>query len=114
MTSLPCIKFLLKGLVFKGLHKGVGSQLSQGIILKTTVMIINEIKKTQEKMGVVFVGLINGGGIVLATTKPHESQVNVKGNIQTIEPRAMPSQVQCGMPLEHEVLLIHYALALCT
>jgi hypothetical protein len=65
-------------------------------------------------MGVVFVGLEIGGGIVLATTKPHESHVNAEGDIQTIEPRAMPSQVQCGMPLEHEVFFIHYALAFCT
>jgi hypothetical protein len=64
-------------------------------------------------MGVVFVGPENGGGIVLATTKLHERHVNAKGDIQTIEPKTMPSQVQCGMPLKHEVLLIHYALALC-
>jgi hypothetical protein len=42
-------------------------------------------------MGVVYVGLENGGGIVQATTKPHESHVNVEGGFQTIEPRAMPS-----------------------
>jgi hypothetical protein len=32
-------------------------------------------------MGAVFFGLENGGGIVLATTKPHESHVNVEGDI---------------------------------
>ncbi len=47
MTSLSCKKLLLKGLVFRGLHKGVGSQLSQGLILKTTTMII---KKSQKHM----------------------------------------------------------------
>jgi hypothetical protein len=65
-------------------------------------------------MCVVFVGPKNGGGIVLATTKSHESHVNAEGDIQTIEPRVVPSQVQCGMPLKDEVLFIHYALALCT
>jgi hypothetical protein len=64
-------------------------------------------------MGVVFVGPKNGGGIVLVATKPHESHVNVERNIQTIEPIVVPLHVQCGMPLEHVVLLIHYALALC-
>jgi hypothetical protein len=62
----------------------------------------------------VFVWPKNGGGIVLAATKPYESHVNVEGDIQIVQPRAMPSHVQCGMPLEHESLLIHYALALCT
>jgi len=32
-------------------------------------------------MGAVFFGPENGGGIVLATTKPHESHVNVEGDI---------------------------------
>jgi hypothetical protein len=65
-------------------------------------------------MGVVSVGPKNGGGIVLVATKPHESHVNVERNIQTIKPIAVPSHLQCGMPPVHEVLLIHYALALCT
>ncbi len=45
MTTFPCGKLLLKGLVFKGLHKGVGCQFSQGLILKTTTMIINKSQK---------------------------------------------------------------------
>jgi hypothetical protein len=42
-------------------------------------------------MSVVFIGPENGGGIVLATTKPHQNHVNVEGDIQIVEPRAMPS-----------------------
>jgi hypothetical protein len=65
-------------------------------------------------MGVVSVGPKNGSSIVLVATKPHESLANVERNIQTIEPIVVSSHVQCGMPPKHEVLLIHYALALCT
>jgi hypothetical protein len=42
-------------------------------------------------MGVVFVGLENGGGIVMVATKPHESHLNVERNIQIIEPIVVPS-----------------------
>ncbi len=90
MTSLPCGKLLLKGLVFKSLHKGVGGQFSQGLILKTTTIIINNTK-TQERTGVLFVGLENGGGIVMVATKPHESHLNVERDIQISEPIIVPS-----------------------
>jgi hypothetical protein len=42
-------------------------------------------------MGVVFVGLENGGGTVLVATKPHESHVNVERDIQIVEPKVVPS-----------------------
>jgi hypothetical protein len=37
------------------------------------------ITKTKKRMGVVFIGLENGGGsIILATTKPHETMLMLK------------------------------------
>jgi hypothetical protein len=42
-------------------------------------------------MGVVSIGLENGGGIVLVATKPHENHVNAERNIQIIEPIVVPS-----------------------
>jgi hypothetical protein len=39
-----------------------------------------DITKTQEKIGVVSVGLENDGVIVMAMKKPHEGNVNAQGN----------------------------------
>ncbi len=57
MTSLPCKKLLLKGLVFKGLHKGVGYQLNQGLILKTTTIIIKKSQKHKKERVLCMLGL---------------------------------------------------------
>jgi hypothetical protein len=45
---------------------------------------IQDITKTQERIGVVSIGLENGGVIVMAMKKPHEGNVNAQGNFLII------------------------------
>jgi hypothetical protein len=93
MTSLPCKRLLLKGSVFKGLHKGGGLPIELMPIIENHNHDRHDITKTQEKTSVVSIGLENGGVIVMATKKPHEGNVNVQGDFEIIVTRAMPSLV---------------------
>jgi hypothetical protein len=73
-------KAIVERFGFQGSTQGGGLPIESRLNIENHNHYNQEITKTQERTGVVYVGPKNGGGIVMAATKPHKSHVDAKSN----------------------------------